>query len=46
MFDWKGYRVNLIDILGYVDFILEVECCLRVLDGVVVIFDVFVGVEV
>lgn len=44
---WKDeeYMVNIIDILGYVDFIVEVECLLCVLDGVVVFFCVVFGVE-
>lgn len=44
---WKeqDYVVNIIDILGYVDFIVEVECFFCVLDGVVVLFCVVFGVE-
>lgn len=42
---WQGYRLQLVDTPGHVDFTAEVERSLRVLDGAIIVFDCLNGVE-
>lgn len=45
-FEWKGYKINLLDTPGYFDFVGEVKAALRVVEGALLVVDAVAGVEV